>query len=271
MENQITKSLRLTINIALLGLCFLALACDFTPRLHKDILRAQHYIVTQRYEDAINAYQQILKKNPSNEIKVKINFQLGELHSTYLGKNKESIQYYQSIVDESDDPLWVVKSLEKIAEIHFSYLGNYQQSFITYKKLTEFTPKLQNFDFYEYRMAMSLHYLGRKTEAIAVYDNILQRSGHEYYLRSIFDLGNLYFEKKEWQTAINYWLDYIKKETRRDNITQAKFLIANAYETMEELQKAYNLYYSILGEYPNTEVVRSRLRSIYDRRVARKR
>ena len=47
--------------------------------------------------------------------------------------------------------------------------------------------------------------------------------------------------------------------------------MANAYETMEELKKAYNLYYSILGEYPNTEVIQNRLKAIYDRRVARKR
>ena len=61
------------------------------------------------------------------------------------------------------------------------------------------------------------------------------------------------------------------REKRRDNIVQTKFLMANAYETMEKLKAAYNIYYSILGEYPNTEVIKNRLKSIYERRVARKR
>lgn len=246
-------------------------SCDFTPRLHKDIIRAQQYIHNQRYEDAIRTYHQILNENPRIDIKVKIYFQLGELHSTYLGKNKESLEFFEKIVAESNDPLWVVKSMEKIGEINFSYLRNYYESYKIYNKLNSFVPKLQSADFYEFRMASSLLMIGKIDESIEAYENILLKPSHEYYVRSIYEMGNAYFQKKEWQLAVNYWLDYIKKETRRDNLVQAKFLIANAYETMEELQKAYNLYYSILGEYPNTEVIRSRLESIYERRIARKR
>ena len=47
--------------------------------------------------------------------------------------------------------------------------------------------------------------------------------------------------------------------------------MGNAYETMEELKKAYNIYYSILGEYPNNDVIKNRLNSLYKRRIARKR
>ena len=47
--------------------------------------------------------------------------------------------------------------------------------------------------------------------------------------------------------------------------------MANAYETMERLKEAYNIYYSIVGEYPNNEVIKARLNSIYERKVARKR
>jgi len=47
--------------------------------------------------------------------------------------------------------------------------------------------------------------------------------------------------------------------------------MANAYEMLEKLKEAYNLYYSILGEYPNTKVIQNRLNSIYARKIARKR
>ena len=68
-----------------------------------------------------------------------------------------------------------------------------------------------------------------------------------------------------------FWDKYISLEKRRDNIVQTKFLMGNAYETMEELKKAYNIYYSILGEYPNNDVIKNRLNSLYKRRIARKR
>jgi hypothetical protein len=65
--------------------------------------------------------------------------------------------------------------------------------------------------------------------------------------------------------------EYIKRETRKDNVVQAKFVLANALENLEELKKAYNMYYSILSDYPNIDVIKNRLKSIYKRRVARKR
>ena len=84
-------------------------------------------------------------------------------------------------------------------------------------------------------------------------------------------MGMIHFEKKEWRQAISFWNQYITREKRKDFVIEAKFLMANAYETLEALKKAYNLYYSILGEYPNTEVIQSRLNAIYQRRIARKR
>lgn len=259
------------IRLALLMALVFGVGCDFTPRMHKDVLRAQNYLQSQRYEEAIKTYRSILNKNPSNEIKVKIHYQLGEIYSTYLGDNEEAIAQFNTVLREASDPIWSVKSLERIGDINFSYLRNFEESMEYYFKLTQFNPKLQNSDFYEYRLSLSLKNLGRLEEAIESFERIVQQPNHEFHIRSIYEIGDLYFQKKDWQTAINYWMDYIKKEERRDNIVQAKFLIANAYETMEELQMAYNLYYSILGEYPNTEVIRNRLRSIYDRRVARKR
>ena len=84
-------------------------------------------------------------------------------------------------------------------------------------------------------------------------------------------LGIVSFKKKQWKIAINYWNKYIKKEKRQDNIVRTKFLMANAYETIENLEKAYNIYYSILGEYPNTKVIKNRLNAIYERKIARRR
>lgn len=81
----------------------------------------------------------------------------------------------------------------------------------------------------------------------------------------------IYFLNLNWDLAIIAFKKYIKIEKRRDIIVQAKFILANIYETKEELKKAYNIYYSILGEYPNAQVIKNRLESIYNRRVARKR
>lgn len=249
----------------------LLISCDFTPRFHKRILLAQEYLNNQDYKNALNQYRLILRDNPSNDIKVKIHYQIAEILSINMGKNIESLEHYAKVKSLTEDPLWLVKAEERIAEVCFSYKKDFECSAESYRKLTEFTPRLSRFDFYEYRLAQSFSGMLNYKKAEEIYTEIQKKSNHEYNTKSFYELGLINFEMKNWKYAIAFWKEYIKRETRRDNITQAKFLMANAYETMESLKTAYNIYYSILGEYPNTQVVQNRLNAIYARRVARKR
>lgn len=256
--------------LLLIGVIFF-LSCDFTPPLNKEILQAQKHIIDRDYLAATKKYKEILKKNPPIEIQVKVNYQLGDLYSIYLSDNRESLKYYKKIMSISSKPLWLVKTQERIAEIYFSYIKDFEKSANIYKKLSSFKPKLTKQDFYSYRYAISIFNRSFYNQAKDLFTDISNNKLNEYYDRSFYYLGLINFQKKDYLKAIENWKSYIKEETRRDNIIQAKFLMANAYETMEELKIAYNLYYSILGEYPNTSVIKNRLKGIYERRVARKR
>lgn len=250
---------------------FIFSSCDFTPPLNKEILQAQKYIIQQDYDTAILKYKDILRKNPPKEIKVKINFQLGDLYSIYLSKNKEALPFYGAIMKISDDPLWLVRTQERMGEIYFSYLKDFRRSQEIYQKLSQFRPKLSKQDFYSFRYAISTFNNGQYAKALILFKDIKNNKSHEFRDRAIYFEGLIYFQEKKWTKAVDVWKLYLKREVRRDNVVQTKFLMANAYETMEKLKVAYNLYYSILGEYPNTEVVKNRLKAIYERRVARKR
>lgn len=254
----------------MLGSAFF-ISCDFTPRMHQQILHAQSLITANRYHDAIREYQKILEGNPNSEMKMKIYYQLGELYANNLGENIKAIESFNKVSDHTVDPLWLVKAEERMADINFTYLKNYQGSFNNYQKLVLFTPRLAKHDFYEYRLALSKRHMGENDKAKLLFNEMMENNHHEFHTRSIFELGAISFQEQDWETAIKFFGEYTKKERRRDSVVQAKFLMANAHETMEDLQTAYNLYYSILGEYPNTQVIQNRLRSIYERRVARKR
>ncbi|MEI8347491.1 MAG: tetratricopeptide repeat protein [Pseudomonadota bacterium] len=245
--------------------------CDFTPRLYKEILIAQQFIQQQKYDKAIIKYEQILKQNPPAMVKIKIYYQIGELYSTYMANHPRALHYFDLIKKSTEDPLWLVKSEEKVAEINFTYLQDYRASIKSYVTLANFLPKLDKQDFYEYRLAVSYLNLGLTNKAVEMFKKISTDRTHEFNAQAYYQLGIIYFQEKKWQKAIDLWQEYTKREKRKDNIIAVKFLMANAYETMEELEKAYNLYYSILGEYPNTEVIQSRLNSIYNRKIARKR
>jgi tetratricopeptide (TPR) repeat protein len=249
----------------------LSSSCDFTPRIHNDIFEAQQLVNQQQYERAIEKYREILRNKPPVDISIKINYQIGDLFSIYLSRNQEALPYYQRVLKTSDDPLWMVKTGERIGEINFTYLKNYEKSAELYERFTKFTPKLENQEFYQYRYALSLFKSNSFSKSKKVFKKIVAQKGHEYAVRSLYYLGLIDFQLKKWKTAVVYFKEYESKETRKDKIVQARFLRANAYETMEKLRTAYRLYYDILGSYPNTKVIQNRLKSIYNRRVSRKR
>lgn len=250
---------------------FALLACDFSPPYQREILLAQEYIRLHEYQKAISLYEKILKRNPTNELSLKIYFQLGDLYSIYLAKYPESLSYYSKVKQITDDPLWTIKVEEKIADVNFTYLREYEKSYNSYKLLSEFVPKLQNHDFYKFRSAMSLQEGGKYREALKLFGQIRDDKANSYSVKSYYAIGITYFHLKDWKEAIANWREYLKYETNKESVVQTKFLLANAYEMQENLKTAYNIYYSILGEFPNTKVIQNRINSIYIRRVARKR
>lgn len=243
-------------------------SCGFTSGLYEDILKAQEYTKSQNYLEASKIYKKILEKEPNQEITIKVNFQLGEINSIFLNNPQKAIKYYEEVIKISYIPLWQIKSLEKIAEIYFTNLKNYKKATENYERLVEFKPKLEKFDEYKFNIARSLFYDKNFDEALKRFNEL--GSNRKLY-ESYHYIGLIHFYRSRWKKAIDSWFEYLKREKRKNKIVNTKFLIANAYESAENLKRAYNIYYSLLGEYPNQDVLKARLKSIYNRRVARKR
>lgn len=246
-------------------------SCDFTSGLNQDILTAQKYVDNQSFGQAVELYERILKKNPSKVIKTKINYQLAEIYYLYLDEQVKALKYYQYIVDNVDDPLWQVKSLEKMADINFSFAKNYDEAVRSYQILMNVQPRLKNYDYYFFRVGECYFEMGKYQKAREIFSLVLNQSTNPYHVEAYNQMGLVEFYNKNWDKAVEYWMEYLKRERRKDQVVKVKFLIANAYESNEKLKEAYNIYYSLLPSYPNPEVLRARLKSLYDRRVARKR
>ena len=246
-------------------------SCDFTPPINRKIIDAQNYITEQEYAKAAYLYEDILKSNPAQDLRLKICYQLGELYSIYLGQYKKAVYYYNEVKELTEDPLWLIKTEEKLAEVNFNYLKNYKDAIKNYTRLSQFTPKLKNFDFFQLQIALSYFYLNDKEAALSQLTKIQSDPNHEYFIRSFYYIGLIYFEQKDYNKALYVWLEYLKRETKKEYIVQAKFMVANAYESTENLKMAYDIYYSIANDYPNPDVIQNRLNSLYQRRVSRRR
>jgi tetratricopeptide (TPR) repeat protein len=270
-QKQNNLLVNVSIGVAVLTATLFLHSCDFTPPINRKIIDAQNYITDQKYNKAAFLYEDILKSNPGPELRLKICYQLGELYSIYLGEYKKAVYYYNEVKDLTEDPLWLIKTEEKLAEINFIYRKDYKSAIKNYTKLSEFTPKLKNFDFFQLQIALSYYYLNDSENAIKQLTKIQSDPNHEYFVRSFYYLGLIYYEKRDYNKALFVWSEYLKRETKKEYIVQAKFLVANIYESTENLKMAYDIYYSIAHDYPNPDVIQNRLSSLYERRVSRRR
>ena len=270
-QNLNKKTFKTIIKSTLIMSALILVSCDFTPPINRKIIDAQNYITEQEYERSATLYEDILKSNPSPDLRLKICYQLGELYSIYLGNYKKAAYYYNEVKALTEDPLWLIKTEEKLADVNFNYLKNYRDAIKNYTRLSEFTPKLKNFDFFQLQIALAHYYLNEKDKALQQLTIIQSNPNHEYFVRSFYYIGLIYFEQKDFSKALYVWSEYLKRETKKEAIVQAKFMVANAYESTENLKMAYDIYYSIANDYPNPDVIQNRLNSLYQRRVSRRR
>ena len=232
---------------------------------------AQELVGNHDYDQAADIYERILRKNPSKDLRDKLNYQLAEIYYLYLSQQVNSLKYYQNVVDKVNDPIWQVKSLERIADIQFSFTRNFPESLKAYTKLIEFKPKLTNYDFYYLRIALCYIESNNYEKALPYFINMKNDSNHLFHIESFYYIGLINYYQQKWNESIEEWLEYIKREKLKDKIVKVKFLIANAYESQEKLKEAYNIYYSLLDDYPNPQIIKQRLKTVFDRRMARKR
>lgn len=255
----------------LLAGLFIFSGCDFTSGLNREILSAQDYVEAQNYEKAAQAYERLLRKNPPKGLQTKIHYQLAEIYYLYLNQQAQALDHYKYIVENDTNPTSQIRALEKIADINFSFTKNYPDAIRAYQNLLAFRPRLQNEDFYDLRVAEALFESGDLPRADQRFTRMSLNTNHAHHIESFYYLGLVRYYQQKWDEAVDRWLEYIKREKRKDLIVKTKFLIANAYESGEKLKEAYNIYYSLLDDHPNPQVVKDRLKALYARRVARKR
>ena len=171
---------------------------------------------------------------------------------------------------DSENIRWDFLAREKLAIIYFE-LSNFSIAEQYYRDLFNIYPKLEKWQEYQFKLSIALFEQRKLKEAEKIFNNIIKYGKHDFEKRAYFYLGLVKFSNKEWQEAISYWKQYLKRKIKKSEIVETKFLLANSYETIEELQKAYDIYYSLLGEYPNSKIIKNRLEAIYKRKAKRRR
>lgn len=256
----------------MLGIFFLSIIKDFTPPYHAQILKAQQMLKSGEILLAMQHYEYMMQRHIPTSIRKKIHYQLGEMYSIHHGDSKKSLEHFLKYKELVDTPQEYVNVEEKIAEIYFSYQKEFKKALECYDHLVKFRPKLEKYEFYLFRLGLTYLELLEYQKAKDILLQLVPRFKNE----SHYYLGRMYFQLHEYDTSIKYLSLFLSISDKGEShlktlIVDGKFLLANAYETIENLDMAYEIYYSLLKSYPNPQIIKNRLQTLYDRRVAQKR
>jgi len=237
-----------------------------------------------RESEALQIYNEFLKKYPDAKIASGVQYQMGvlsfneknfenaesfindainsndarvraraytlqgeiELNKKQYEKAKQSFEQSISISDNYPD-------IKKRAILGFGaslyYLNEYEDAVINLEKLIEVDPNFEK-DKTNFYLAESYFYKGSNKEAIACYNKI-NSSSKELAPSALYGKGYAYFDLRDFDNAVLCFSDFIKKYPKDKNFTDAKMRLADSYYGAKNFAAAGKIYKELFNINPD--------------------
>ena len=195
----------------------------------------------QQYQDAVTAYKNGLQYEPEN---LNLNIELAE-NLSLLGNNHDAVQYYQKSVQLNPENL-AVKA--KLGRTHI----NLKNMKIAYDIFAEIYAVDSANVYWNKQFAFCSFKIGRKKQAIALYEDVIERNPRDY--KTYFNLARLY-SSKEQKKAVEL---FEKGLEQFPDDTELLLDFANLYFGGKQYESAvpkYERYFSTGGDSTDYKVL----------------
>ena len=246
------------------------MGCHFNSISHRQIIEAQEYIESRQYQLARDVLVKSLSGSIKPKNKIKVLHQLGVLYAFYLNDTEKALNSFKKIIELNFDRESTVKATDYLADLLFSKLRDFNEAEHYYKKLIQFNPKLSKHSFYYLRYVKSL-FENFKFQECLTHLEILKSDKAMDINDLLFLEGLSYFYLNEPQKALKFLKKIDENKLTKSKAIEVRFYLGNIYETLEDLERAYQQYFSIRYAYPNPKVINTRLEKIISRKKAMKR
>lgn len=215
--------------------------------------KAESLSALKRYDDAIPIYSQIR----SGENGSKSLYALG--YAYYNKKDyARALTFFQNYLKASpNDQASAQDAVVRIADCYF-VSKQYNEAMRYYEQAIA-QNRIER-DYAAYQKGLILSYVGRDTEAKAVFDQLQRQSPNSRYAdEALFQAANVDFEKGAYQVAISGFSRLIRDKPQSALLPQALLKRAIAYGNLQQYDPAIADYKRILSDYGNSPLAQSAL------------
>jgi TolA-binding protein len=257
---------KLSASAVLLGLC----ACNARSPETKYHL-AERLLEDKKYEAAISEFQDIVDRGPSSALGLDAQLKIAEINQLYLGRSKEAIDAYQEFLKRSKDPNRNRSVERTLGDLQFQNFENYDEAIASYTKLVKDKPDSPDAEELVYRLGRAFFLKSQFEDAIKVFRyQIAHFPGGKLRWKAELEIGNSLSGESKCTEAISHF-DKVTSEGPKAQGVLASFAKASCFEEQDDLDAAYELFSKIREDYPAPQVVELKLQKIKRRKILRKR
>jgi TolA-binding protein len=225
------------------------------------------YEATNRPQEAIQQFENLMKDRPQDDILQKVHFALGNIYY-HAEKWDEAIKNYRVITDNPHpDPALLPYAMSNLIET-YETATIFDAALSLTRKYLELYPTAE--DAFDKRIKIGILYqrLGYYDQSVLHLQSLLDEAGSDLEGELRYYIGESYYYKGDYQQAI---LDFLKvpylvtKKGKVDWTANSLYMSGQAYEKMGRFDQALTMYKQIIERPGIDETFKAGARKEIDR------
>ena len=226
------------------------------------IQNAHDFYYSQKYLEAIKAYQALLKTPLHQHSKDEIRMNLGRSYAK-LGDDAMALQSFHAVIDDDPDGSYASQAVHRIGAL-FRDRYQYKEAISRCRQLANKYPKTQVAAIARYLIAQYTFADGGYDEAIESYRSFLNDFPTSPYRASALNsLVRLYRIRHRYTDAEKLIQDELRQKPSDVNLMER---LADLYKSQEKYDEALSLYRTALDQNPKNTDILKKLGELYAER-----
>jgi TolA-binding protein len=227
--------------------------------LEADFSKATIAVSARNYQQALDYYEGIYRRNPSFHLAGQALYQSAEIKNLYLKRFSEALLDYLTLQQKYPDEYALVRNAQlRIAEIYKNRQRDYLRAASAYRKALDLG--VENPDRIQYEIADSYFRQEDYKQAVDAFAELRRNYPQSPLLAEAgYRTATVYSLLGESDAAIESFREVMGRWPASSYAIEARFGLAAVLEERDNFAEALNLLHSLRGEYSNAEALAKKI------------
>lgn len=227
--------------------------------LEADFTKAGMAVGARDYQQALDYYEGIYRRNPTFHLAGQALYQSAEIKNLYQKRYSEALLDYLSLQQKYPEEYALVRNAQlRIAEIYKNRQHDYRRAAAEFRKALDLG--VENPDRIQYEIADSYFRQEAYNQAVEAFAELRRKYPQSPLLaEAAYRMATVYSLLGESEAAIESFREVMGRWPTSPYAVEARFGLAAVLEERDNFAEALSLLYSLRGEYNNADALAKKI------------